>query len=451
MAEALAQENMQSTLARLNAALQRGMYVHVRRLLNELPAADVAHLMASTPPRTRDLIWKLVDSTREGDVLQHLDEDIRAIFLGRMAPQELADATRSLDTDDLADILGDLPDDVYREVLRSMDEQNRQRVLKALSYPEDTAGGLMNTDTVTVRPDVSVEVVLRYLRLRGDLPDATDALFVVDSDDQFMGTVSLSDLVTSQPEELIEDLIDDEALRIPVDMQDTDVAQLFERRDLVSAAVVSEDGKLLGRITIDDVVDVIREEADSSLKSMAGLGEHEETFGPVFQSARRRVVWLGINLITALTAALVNNAFENTLEHLAAVAVLLTVVPSMGGAAGNQAVTLTIRGIALGHIEQSNYRWLIGKELAIGALNGLLLSLALGFVVAVWKSMALGLVIGTALFSTLLIASFAGVGIPLLLRKLDLDPALAGNMLLTTVTDIMGLLTFLGLTTLILL
>jgi len=407
--------------------------------------------MASTPPRTRDLIWKLVDSTREGDVLQHLDEDIRAIFLGRMAPQELADATRSLDTDDLADILGDLPDDVYREVLRSMDEQNRQRVLKALSYPEDTAGGLMNTDTVTVRPDVSVEVVLRYLRLRGDLPDATDALFVVDSDDQFMGTVSLSDLVTSQPEELIEDLIDDEALRIPVDMADTDVAQLFERRDLVSAAVISEDGKLLGRITIDDVVDVIREEADSSLKSMAGLGEHEETFGPVFQSARRRVVWLSINLITALTAALVNNAFENTLEHLAAVAVLLTVVPSMGGAAGNQAVTLTIRGIALGHIEQSNYRWLIGKELAIGALNGLLLSIALGFVVAVWKSTALGLVIGTALFSTLLIASFAGVGIPLLLRKLDLDPALAGNMLLTTVTDIMGLLTFLGLTTLILL
>lgn len=451
MAEALAQENMQSTLARLNAALQRGMYVHVRRLLNEIPAADVAHLMASTPPRTRDLIWKLVDSTREGDVLQHLDEDIRAIFLGRMAPQELADATRSLDTDDLADILGDLPDDVYREVLRSMDEQNRQRVLKALSYPEDTAGGLMNTDTVTVRPDVSVEVVLRYLRLRGDLPDATDALFVVDTDDQFMGTVSLSDLVTSQPEELIEDLIDDEALRIPVDMRDTDVAQLFERRDLVSAAVISEDGKLLGRITIDDVVDVIREEADSSLKSMAGLGEHEETFGPVFQSARRRVVWLSINLITALTAALVNNAFENTLEHLAAVAVLLTVVPSMGGAAGNQAVTLTIRGIALGHIEQSNYRWLIGKELAIGALNGLLLSIALGFVVAVWKSTALGLVIGTALFSTLLIASFAGVGIPLLLRKLDLDPALAGNMLLTTVTDIMGLLTFLGLTTLILL
>ena len=451
MAEALAQETMQSTLARLNAALQRGMYVHVRRLLNDVPAADVAHLMASTPPRTRDLLWKLVDSAREGDVLQHLDEDIRAIFLGRMAPQELADATRSLDTDDLADILGDLPDDVYREVLRSMDEQNRQRVLKALSYPEDTAGGLMNTDTVTVRPDVSVEVVLRYLRLRGDLPDATDALFVVDTDDQFMGTVSLSDLVTSQPEELIEDLIDDEALRIPVDMQDTAVAQLFERRDLVSAAVISEDGKLLGRITIDDVVDVIREEADSSLKSMAGLGEHEETFGPVLQSARRRVAWLSINLLTALTAALVNNAFENTLEHLAAVAVLLTVVPSMGGAAGNQAVTLTIRGIALGHIEQSNYRWLIGKELAIGALNGLLLSIALGFVVAVWKSTALGLVIGTALFTTLLIASFAGVGIPLLLRKLELDPALAGNMLLTTVTDIMGLLTFLGLTTLILL
>lgn len=451
MAESAVLEQTPSLLARLNTALSRGMYVHVRRLLNEVPAADVAHLMESTPPKTRELLWKLIDSSREGDVLQYLDDDMRAVFLGRMAPDELAEATRSLDTDDLADILGDLPDDVYRQVLRSLDEQNRQRVLKALSYPEDTAGGLMNTDTVTVRPDVTVDVVLRYLRLRGELPDGTDTLFVVDRDDQFMGTVALSALLTSQPDEEIEDLIDSEALRIPVDMQDTDVAQLFERRDLISAAVVDEDGRLLGRITIDDIVDVIREEADSSLKSMAGLGEHEDTFGPVVQSARRRLAWLGINLFTALIAASVNNAFENTLEHLAAVAVLLTVVPSMGGAAGNQAVTLTIRGIALGHIEQSNYRWLIGKELAIGAMNGAALSLALGIIVAMWKTTAIGAIIGTALFTTLLIASLAGVGIPLILRKLELDPALAGNMLLTTVTDIMGLMTFLGLTTLLLL
>ncbi len=451
MAESAALEQTPSLLARLNTALSRGMYVHVRRLLNEVPAADVAHLMESTPPKTRELLWKLIDSSREGDVLQYLDDDMRAVFLGRMAPDELAEATRSLDTDDLADILGDLPDDVYRQVLRSLDEQNRQRVLKALSYPEDTAGGLMNTDTVTVRPDVTVDVVLRYLRLRGELPDGTDTLFVVDREDQFMGTVALSALLTSQPDEEIEDLIDGEALRIPVDMQDTDVAQLFERRDLISAAVVDEDGRLLGRITIDDIVDVIREEADSSLKSMAGLGEHEDTFGPVVQSARRRLAWLGINLFTAIIAASVNNAFESTLEQLAAVAVLLTVVPSMGGAAGNQAVTLTIRGIALGHIEQSNYRWLIGKELAIGAMNGAALSLALGIIVAMWKSTAIGAVIGTALFTTLLIASLAGVGIPLILRKLELDPALAGNMLLTTVTDIMGLLTFLGLTTLLLL
>ena len=451
MTETTALELSSSPLARLQAALSRGMYVHARRLLTELAAADVAHLMSSVPPRTRELVWKLIDSSREGDVLQHLDDDIRAVFLGRMAPQELAAATRSLDTDDVADLLADLPDDLYREVLRSMDEQNRARVLKALSYPEDTAGGLMNTDTVTVRPDVTVDVVLRYLRLRAELPDATDTLFVVDREDQFIGTVSLSTLVTSQPEELMEDLIDVEALRIPVDMKDSDVAQLFERRDLLSAPVVDDDGLLLGRITIDDVVDVIREEADSSLKSMAGLDEHEETFGPVLQSARRRTIWLGVNMVTALLAALVNNAFEGTLEALATVAVLLLVVPSMGGAAGNQAVTLTIRGIALGHIEKSNYRWLIGKELAIGALNGLAMALLLFAVIAVWKSVSLAMVISGSLLATMVVANLAGVGIPLLLRKFNMDPALAGNMLLTTVTDIVGLMTFLGLTTLILL
>lgn len=451
MTETAALELSSSPLARLQAALSRGMYVHARRLLTELAAADVAHLMSSVPPRTRELVWKLIDSSREGDVLQHLDDDIRAVFLGRMAPQELAAATRSLDTDDVADLLADLPDDLYREVLRSMDEQNRARVLKALSYPEDTAGGLMNTDTVTVRPDVTVDVVLRYLRLRAELPDATDTLFVVDREDQFIGTVSLSTLVTSQPEELMEDLIDVEALRIPVDMKDSDVAQLFERRDLLSAPVVDDDGLLLGRITIDDVVDVIREEADSSLKSMAGLDEHEETFGPVLQSARRRTIWLGVNMVTALLAALVNNAFEGTLEALATVAVLLLVVPSMGGAAGNQAVTLTIRGIALGHIEKSNYRWLIGKELAIGALNGLAMALLLFAVIAVWKTVSLAMVISGSLLATMVVANLAGVGIPLLLRKFKMDPALAGNMLLTTVTDIVGLMTFLGLTTLILL
>ncbi|QGX40664.1 magnesium transporter [Permianibacter aggregans] len=451
MVEAAAPDIVPSPLTRLQSALARGMFVHARRLLTELPAADVAHLMSSVPPRTRELVWKLIDSSREGDILQHLDDDIRAVFLGRMAPQELAAATRSLDTDDVADLLADLPDDLYREVLRSMDEQNRARVLKALAYPEDTAGGLMNTDTVTVRPDVTVDVVLRYLRLRGELPEATDTLFVVDRDDQFVGTVALSTLVTSQPEELIEDLIEFDVLRIPVDMKDTEVAQLFERRDLVSAPVIDEEGVLIGRITIDDVVDVIREEADSSLKSMGGLDEHEETFGPVLQSARRRTIWLGINMVTALVAALVNNAFEGTLEQLATVAVLLLVVPSMGGAAGNQAVTLTIRGIALGHIEKSNYRWLIGKEIAIGMINGLIMAALLLVVIGLWKSWLLGGVISGALLATMIAANLAGVGIPLLLRHFNLDPALAGNMLLTTVTDIVGLMTFLGLTTLILL
>lgn len=442
----------EQAVERLNQALSDGLFVQARTLLGELEPADIAYVFEASPPRARELLWTLLGEDREGEVLQYLSEDMRETFLREMAPSELAAITANLDTDDLADILNSLPDDVFYKVLQSMDAQVRQRVEAVLSYPEDTAGGIMNTDTVTVKPDVTVGVVLRYLRMRGKLPDGTDALFVVDGDDILLGAVPLTVLLTAQTMLRIGDIMETDIEAIPVDWEDSDVAKLFERRDLISAPVIDSRRKLLGRITIDDVVDVIRDEADSSMKTMAGLDEDEETFAPVLQSARRRVVWLTINLCSALLAAMVNNAFEGTLETLATVAVLLTIVPSMGGAAGNQTVTLTIRGIALGHIGDSNYRWLLGKEVAIGTINGLILALAIASVVGLWKdNWTLAAVIGGALFTTLLIANLAGVGIPLLLRRLGLDPALAGNLLLTSVTDIMGLLSFLGLTTLILL
>lgn len=451
MADTLERELSPQTFERLNQALADGLFVQARSTLNELEPADIAHAFEASPPKGRKLLWQLLDEEREGDVLQYLPEDMRESFLKDMAPAELAAATADLDTDDLADILNSLPNDKFRAVLLSMDAEDRERVEAVLSYPEDTAGGMMNTDTVTVRPELRIEQVLTELRQRGALPDGTDALFVTDQAGLLLGSVPLAVLLTSPPEQSVSEIMHPDVDAIPATLDDNEVAKLFERRDLLSAAVVDSERKLLGRITIDDVVDVIRDEADTSIKSMAGLDEDEDTFAPVFQSARRRVVWLGINLVSALVASAVNNAFEGTLEALATVAVLLTIVPSMGGAAGNQAVTLTIRGLALGHIGDSNYRWLIGKEVAIGALNGLVLAGAVAGVVGVWKgNWPLAGVIAGALFTTLLIANLAGVAIPLALRRLGLDPALAGNLILTSVTDVMGLLTFLGLTTLVL-
>jgi len=352
-------------LQRLNDALQSGMFVQVRMMLNELPAADVAHFLESTPPKERNILWRLINTEREGRVLQFLDDEIRNEFASNMEPAELAAATRHLDIDDQADIFGDLPDKIVKEVLASMRVQDRHRIEHALSYPEDSAGGLMNTDVVTVRPQVTCEVVLRYLRMKGELPKSTDCIYVVDSEDKFLGSIPLSWLITSQSDETVDEILDGSVQPIPVTLPDDDVARLFERRDLTSAPVVDDEGKLLGRITIDDVVDVIIEDADHSLMSMAGLDESDDTFAPVFTSAKRRAVWLGINLITVMVAVSVIGLFEDTIKIVTALAILQPIVPSMGGIAGTQTLTLVIRGISVGHISSNNFRWLMFKELGV--------------------------------------------------------------------------------------
>ena len=451
MPEIIEQENIQQRLHQVIEALDSGMFVYVRKLLQDMSAYDLALLLESSPAKSRPVLWQLIDVEHHGDVLEELNEEVRKGILHSMGPEKLAAVAEGMDVDDLAEVLRTLPDTVYREVLKSMDSQDRSRVETALSYGEDTAGGIMNTDTITLRPEVSVDVVLRYLRLKGQLPEATDSFYVVDRNNQFIGAVSLAAIITANPEVIISSLIDAEIEAVQADLDEHEVAQLFEKHDWFSAPVIDNKGHLLGRITIDDVIDIIREDAEHSMMSMAGLGDEADTFAPVIQSTKQRSLWLGVNLITALLAVAVTSMFEGLFQQLAILAVLNSLVPSMGGVAGNQTLTLVIRGMALGHVGDRNARALLNKEVAIGFLNGLIWALLIATVVAIWKQdLMLGAVIAFAMLMNMTAAGLAGVAIPLLLKRLDIDPALAGSVIITTVTDVVGIFAFLGTATLFL-
>ncbi|ASG08322.1 magnesium transporter [Vibrio anguillarum] len=450
MAEQIEFDQAHLTLQEVSEALENGRFVHVRRQLQDMEPEDIAHLLEASPRKSREVLWQLTDPEDYGEILDELNEDVKDALVSKMAPEKLAEATEGMDTDDVAYVLRSLPDDVSREVLSQMDSADRQRVETALSYSEETAGGIMNTDVITIRGDVDIDVVLRYLRMRGDLPEATDALYVIDDESKLIGHLSLTTLLTTQPDIPVSEVMDDADEAILVTTSDSDVASLFERRNWVSAPVVDENQHLVGRITIDDVVDIIREDAEHSMMSMAGMNDDEDTFAPVVKSARKRTIWLGANVLAALAAASVSNMFEATLDQMAAIAVLMTIVPSMGGVAGNQTVALVIRGLALGHIGDSNQRELLFKEAAIGFLNGIMWATIIGGIVVVWKgNWMLGGIISAAMMANLLIAGIAGVTIPILLKKMKIDPALAGGMALTTVTDVVGLSVFLGLATIL--
>jgi magnesium transporter len=452
MAEIQEQEKSQKRLQRFSEALESGRLINIRQMVNELHPAEVGHLLESLPRNERELVWEMVEAEKDGEILSYVNDDVRAKLIHQMETDELVAAAESLATDDLADILQDLPDMVIHEVLQSMSEQDRFRLEAVLSYPEDCAGGLMNIDTVTVRPNVTIDVVLRYLRLRGELPEMTDHLFVVNRNDQFLGLLSIADIVTKDPSLMVGQVMMRDFEPIPADMSETEVAGLFEKRDLVSAPVVDDDGKLLGRITIDDVVDVIRDEAEHSIMSMAGLDEEDDIFAPVVVSSRRRGVWLGINLITALIASWVIGLFDATIEQVVALAVLMPIVASMGGIAGSQTLTLVIRGMALGHIGSANARRILVKELAVGCLNGLLWALVVAAISTIWfGNYMIGVIIAAAMLINLVAAALAGATIPLIMKKMGIDPALSSSVLLTTVTDVVGFFAFLGLATLILL
>ena len=444
-------EHNHQRLEKVNEALSSGMFVYVRKLLQNMPTYDLALILESSPAKSRAVLWQLMDADNHGEVLEELNEEVRKGILKSMRPEKLAEVAEGMDVDDLAEVLRTLPDTVYQEVINSMDFQDRSRVEKALSYNEDTAGGIMNTDTITIRADVTVDVVLRYLRLKGSLPEATDSFYVVDREDHFIGAVPLATLVTAKPEMVISHLINADIEAIKAETPDNQVAKLFERHDLFSAPIVDDQNRLLGRITIDDVIDIIREDAEHSMMSMAGLDDEADTFAPVFKSTKQRSLWLGLNLLTALFAVAVTSMFEGIFAQLAILAVLNSLVPSMGGVAGNQTLTLVIRGMALGHVGNSNAKALIYKELAIGFLNGIIWALLIATFVGIWKQdVILGGVIAFAMLMNMTAAGLAGVTIPLLLKKMKIDPALAGSVILTTITDVVGIFAFLGTATLLL-
>ncbi len=381
-------------------------------------------------------------------MLQYLGEDIQSDFLKDMDAEDVLAATENLEPDDVADILQRLPNAVILEVLDSMEAQERQRVETVLSYPEDTAGGLMNTDTITIRPDITLDVVLRYIRRHERLPDSTDTLLVVSRRDEFIGALPINRLLVSDPGVTVREVMDTDSVVIPALMPESEVASLFEKHDLISAPVVGGDGNLLGRITIDDVVDVIRGDAEHQVMSMAGMDEDEDTFSPVMRTSWRRAIWLGINLLTAFMASAVIGMFEGTIQKITALAVLMPIVASMGGIAGSQALTVLIRGIALGHVKSGNVRWLLKREIIVAGLNGLLWAVVVAGIAIVWfGDVQLGAIIGAAIMINLLIAAVTGTLLPILLKKLNIDPALSGSVILTTVTDVIGFMAFLGLAT----
>lgn len=452
MSDSAEKHDNEGRLEQLRQALDSGDAHQVRNLLSGLHSAEIADLLESFPHGPRETLWELVDPDDHGETLVEVNDEVRAGLIDNMEPHDLVAATEGLDADDLADLIQDLPGDVIQETLSAMDKQNRDRLVSVLHYPEDTAGGLMNVDTVTVRADVTLDVVLRYLRLHIDIPDNTDNLIVVDRNDNYKGILPLSRLLTNDPELLVAEIMNGETAAISATMEDTEVARLFETHDLLSAPVISEEGKLLGRITIDDVVDVIREDADHSLLRLAGLDEEDDTFAPVVKSARRRAVWLGINLFTALLASWVIGLFQATLEQVVALAVLMPIVASMGGIAGSQTLIIVIRGMALGQIGHTNARWLMYKELAVSALNGVGWAVVVAVIAATWfHDQTIGIIIGAALIINLIFAAVAGLSIPFLLQTMNVDPAHAGTVLLTTVTDIVGFMVFLGLGTIFLL
>ena len=440
--------NDNSLLARLGSAIDTGTLNQVRHILNNLSPPDIAHQLETAPPRLRNILWEIVDPEISGEVLQELSDDIQLEFLNQMDGAEVASMTEGLDVDDIVDILQQLPDRVIPEVLKAMSVQDRLRVESVLTYNEDTAGGLMDTEVITVRPDITVDVVLRYLRRFEELPDITDNLFVVSRNDTFLGTLPLSKMLTSSPSTSVREVMDTEVEAIHVNLTDSDVAQLFQRQDLVSAPVVDDQHRLVGRITIDDVVDVIVEDADHSLLAMAGLSDTEDTFSSISRTAPRRALWLGLNLLTAILASSAISLFEATLEKVVALAILMPIVASMGGVAGSQTLTVVIRGMALGQIERDNLKWLLSKEFAVGALNGMLWAVVMGAIVSVWfDDWTIALVIAAAMAINLVAAAVAGTLLPVMLRSLKIDPALAGSVILTTVTDIVGFVSFLGLAT----
>lgn len=441
-----AKEQPQSNLEELRHRLDSGQMRSARLLIDSLRPTELARLLESLPLRERAVVWEMVDAELGGDVLVEVGEEVRDGLIEGMETDELIAAIDGMELDDLADLVADLPETLTQEVLRAMDQQDRDRLRQVLAHDEDSAGGLMNIDIVTVRPDVTLEVVLRYLHARGNIPDGTDCIFVVNRNNEYQGALLLSRLLTQDPELSVAEVMSTDIEPIPAHTSSEKVVREFEYRDLLSAAVTDNDNRVVGRITVDDVFDIIRDEAEHSLMGAAGLDEEYDMFAPVAKSTLRRSVWLGINLATAFLAASVVDIFQTTVDKIVLLAVLMPVVPSMGGVAGTQSLTIMTRAIALGQINRTNTRGIFRKEIFVGILNGLLWALVVAIFTYLWfGDYRIGAVIAGAMAINLVAAAGAGFTIPLMLKRMNIDPALAGGVVLTTVTDVVGYMSFLGL------
>ena len=432
-------------------SLEKGDMMSIRKELDGFYASELALILEALPHDDRAKVWSLLGAETQGQVLHHFRDIARASLIEDLGETSLVASGAHMGVDELAEVIPDLPDQVAKTIIDSLDEEERRRFDSHFVYAKNSAGRLMDTDVMTLRPNVTLRTAWRYLRRYG-LPTRTNSVLVVDRENTYLGKLFFAAMVTGHPQQRVSDIMDHEAEPILADTPAREIALLFEQRDLLSVAVVDADNKLLGRIVVTEVLDVIREEADRTLMNMAGLEEEEDLFAPILPSARRRAVWLGINLVTAFLAAWVIGLYEETLDKIVALAVLMPIVASMGGIGGSQTLTLAIRGLAMGQIGASNSRWLLFKEVAIGTLNGLVWSLVVAVIAVIWfGSYGIGAVIGAALIINMVIAAFSGIVIPLVLDKLGIDPALSGSVVLTTVTDVVGFMAFLGLATVFLL
>jgi len=456
-AEQAEQRQGQSTsgvnhLDAIRKALEAGRLKRVAKTLRRMHPAKVAGLLEALPPKERLAVWSMVDTERAGKVLTYLHDEIRIKLARELDQDDLVASAQLLELDDLVDLIQSLPGDLGSRLMQATSGSRREQLESMLSYPEDSAGGLMNADAIEVRADVRVGTVLRYLRLLESLPPQTDMLMVVDRQGSYQGALRLGALVTAEPTRRVSELMQTDIAGIGVDTDSVDVARQFQDLDLLSAPVVDANNRLIGRITIDDVVDLIRENSDRTMMQMAGLDDEADMFAPVLVSSRRRAVWLGINLLTAFLAAWVIGQFQATLSQLVALAVLMPIVASMGGVAGSQTLTLVIRGLALGQVQKGNIRILLSREVGVAILNGALWAVVIALLAVAWfGDWGIGAVLGAAILINLLSAALAGLAIPLVLDRLGIDPALAGSVILTTVTDVVGFFSFLGLATVLLL
>lgn len=429
-------------------ALGANRLKRVAKTLRHMHPAKVAGLLEALPPEERAAVWSMVDTERAGKVLTYLHDEIRSALAQALDVDDLVASAQHLELDDLVDLIQGLPAELGTRLMLTTTGSRREQLESMLSYPQDSAGGLMNADVIEVRADVKVGTVLRYLRLLESLPPQTDMLMVVDRQGHYQGALRLGALIVSVPTRRVSELMHTDVAGIAVDTDSIEVARMFQDLDLLSAPVVDADNRLIGRITIDDVVDLIREQSDRTMMQMAGLDDEADIFAPVLVSSRRRAVWLGINLVTAFLAAWVIGRFQATLSQLVALAVLMPIVASMGGIAGSQTLTLMIRGIALGQVQKGNIHILFNREVGVSILNGLLWAVVIALLAVAWfGDWGIGAVLGAAILINLLCAALAGLAIPLLLDRLGIDLALAGSVILTTVTDVIGFFAFLGLAT----